>query len=91
MSGTSLREKQAPLKDSYRSDPDSAIITLKSTGTLDSSNVTCKLDTGKQMKQAQQKVAGLHPFAGGDDPEISGELCSGDMLLEALWLVQVSR
>ena len=84
MSGSSLREKQAPLKDSYRSDPNSAIVTLKSTGTLDSSNVTCKLDTGKQMQQAQQKVAGLHPFAGGDDPEISGELCSGDMLLEAL-------
>jgi uncharacterized OsmC-like protein len=81
---SSLREKQAPLKDSYRSDPNSAIVTLKSTGTLDSSNVTCKLDTGKQMKQAQEKVAGLHPFAGGDDPEISGELCSGDMLLEAL-------
>lgn len=84
MSGPTLREKQAPLKDSYKSDPSSAVVTLKSTGTLDSSSVTCKLDTGKQLKEAQHKIAGLHPKAGGDDPEISGELCSGDLLLEAL-------
>jgi uncharacterized OsmC-like protein len=84
MSAPTLREKQAPLKDSYKSDPSSAIVTLKSTGTLDSSSVTCKLDTGRKIHKAQEKIAGLHPKAGGDDPEISGELCSGDMLLEAL-------
>ena len=84
MAAAALREKQAPLKDEYKSTPDSAIITLKSTGTLDSSNITCKLETGKAISEAKQKVAGLHPKAGGDDPEISGELCSGDMLLEAL-------
>ena len=84
MSAPTLREKQAPLKDSYKSDPSSAIVTLKSTGTLDASSVTCKLDTGRQIHKAQEKIAGLHPKAGGDDPEISGELCSGDMLLEAL-------
>jgi uncharacterized OsmC-like protein len=84
MSARTLREKQAPLKDNYKSDPSSAIVTLKSTGTLDSSSVTCKLDTGRQIHKAQEKIAGLHPYAGGDDPEISGELCSGDMLLEAL-------
>ena len=84
MSAPTLREKQAPLKASYKSDPSSAIVTLKSTGTLDSSSVTCKLDTGRQIHKAQEKIAGLHPKAGGDDPEISGELCSGDMLLEAL-------
>lgn len=72
------------MKDSYKSDPSSAVVTLKSTGSLDSSSITCKLETGKAISEAKQKVAGLHQKAGGDDPEISGELCSGDMLLEAL-------
>ncbi|KAK4552282.1 hypothetical protein LTR86_010452 [Recurvomyces mirabilis] len=81
---SALREKQAPIKDQYKSDPTSAVVTLSSSGTLDSSSITCKLDTGKAVHDAQQKVAGLHQKAGGDDPLISGELCSGDMLLEAL-------
>lgn len=84
MASTALREKQAPLKQQYKDDPTAAIVTLKSSGSLDSSSITCKLDTGKQMAQAQQKIAGLHQKSGGDDPEISGELCSGDLLLEAL-------
>ncbi|KAK5686357.1 hypothetical protein LTS10_002475 [Elasticomyces elasticus] len=84
MASAALREKQAPIKDGYKSDPSSAVVTLSSSGTLDSSSITCKIDTGKQISQAKQKIAGLHQKAGGDDPEISGELCSGDMLLEAL-------
>lgn len=84
MASAALREKQKPLKDQYKSDPSTALITLSASGTLDHDNVACKLETGKQVKEAQQKIAGLHPKAGGDDPEISGELCSGDMLLEAL-------
>ena len=84
MAAAALREKQAPLKDSYKSDPSTAIVTLSSSGTLDASSITCKLETGKAIGEAEQKIAGLHPKAGGDDPEISGELCSGDMLLEAL-------
>jgi uncharacterized OsmC-like protein len=83
MASAALREKQAPLKDSYRNDPTSAVVTLSSSGSLDASNITCTLDTGKKINEAK-KVAGLHQKAGGDDPEISGELCSGDMLLEAL-------
>ncbi|KAI6789603.1 hypothetical protein KC361_g8429 [Hortaea werneckii] len=79
-----LRQKQAPIKDEYKSNPSSAVVTLSSSGTLDSSSITCRLDTGKAVHEAQQKIAGLHQKAGGDDPEISGELCSGDMLLEAL-------
>lgn len=78
-----LREKQAPIKDGYRKDPSSAIVTLRSTGSLDSSSITCKLSTGTAVKEAS-RVAGLHQKAGGDDPSISGELCSGDMLLDAL-------
>lgn len=79
-----LREKQGPIKQEYKSNPDSALITLSSSGTLDSSTITCKLDTGKQIAEAKQKIAGLHQKAGGEGEEISGELCSGDMLLEAL-------
>ncbi|KAH8725468.1 OsmC/Ohr family [Phaeosphaeriaceae sp. PMI808] len=78
-----LREKQAPIKDGYRKDPSSAVVTLKSSGSIDSSSITCKLSTGAAVKEAS-RVAGLHPKAGGDDPSISGELCSGDMLLDAL-------
>lgn len=79
-----LREKQAPLKSQYKTDPSSAIVTLHAQGSLDASSITCKLDTGKQAAAAQAKIAGLHQKSGGDDPEISGELCSGDLLLEAL-------
>jgi uncharacterized OsmC-like protein len=78
-----LRAKQTPIKATYRSDPSSALVTLKSTGTLDASSITCKLSTGAAVKEAS-RTAGLHPKAGGDDPGISGELCSGDMLLDAL-------
>ena len=82
-SAQALREKQAPIKAGYRSDPSSAVVTLKSTGSLDASSITCKLSTGAAAKEAS-RVAGLHPKAGGDDPSISGELCSSDMLLDAL-------
>lgn len=81
---STLRARQAPLKDSYRNDPSRAHITLKSSGTLDNSSITCKISSGAAVKEAQSKTAGLHPLAGGDDPNISGELCSGDMLLDAL-------
>ncbi|PSN72557.1 OsmC family protein-like protein [Corynespora cassiicola Philippines] len=78
-----LREKQAPIKESYRKDPSSAHVTLRSLGSIDSSSITCKLSTGAAVKEAS-KVAGLHPKAGGPDSDLSGELCSGDMLLDAL-------
>lgn len=84
MASAALREKQGPIKEQYKSDPSSAIITLSSSGELDNNSITCKLSTGKAINEAKQKVAGLHQKAGGDGPEISGELCSGDMLLEAL-------
>src|SRR5437588_11303527 len=51
------------------------MITLKAKGSIDDSNIACKVETGRALA-----VAGLHPATGG-----SGlELCSGDMLLEAL-------
>lgn len=75
MDAAGLRAMQAPIKDRYKSDPQAALITLKAHGTLDDTNIACKVETGRALA-----VAGLHPATGG-----SGlELCSGDMLLEAL-------
>ena len=75
MDAAELRAMQAPIKDRYKSDPGAALITLKAKGSLDDQNIACKVETGRALA-----VAGLHPATGG-----SGlELCSGDMLLEAL-------
>jgi len=75
MDSTTLREIQAPLKEQYRSDPASAVITLRAAGSLDEQNIACKIETGRAIA-----MAGLHPATGGTGME----LCSGDMLLEAL-------
>jgi uncharacterized OsmC-like protein len=75
MDAQALRAMQAPIKDRYKADPQAAVITLKARGSLDDTNIACKVETGRALA-----VAGLHPATGG-----SGlELCSGDMLLEAL-------
>jgi uncharacterized OsmC-like protein len=75
MDANELRALQAPIKERYKSDPKAAFITLRARGKLDDANIACKVDTGRALA-----VAGLHPATGG-----SGlELCSGDMLLEAL-------
>jgi len=75
MDAAALRALQAPIKARYKDDPKAAVITLKAKGTLDDAHIVCKVETGRALA-----VAGLHPATGG-----SGlELCSGDMLLEAL-------
>jgi len=75
MDAAGLRALQAPIKERYKTEPEAAIITLRAKGALDDTNIACKLETGRALA-----VAGLHPATGG-----SGlELCSGDMLLEAL-------
>ncbi len=74
MDQTALRALQAPLKARYKDDPDAALFTLRAQGQL-GEGVTCRVSTGRALAEA-----GLHPATGG-----SGlELCSGDMLLEAL-------
>ena len=75
MDAEQLRALQAPLKESYRADPQSAVITLKAEGAIDDANIACKVDTGRALV-----TAGLHPATGGTGMEA----CSGDMLLEAL-------
>jgi uncharacterized OsmC-like protein len=75
MDADQLKALQAPIKARYREAPKDALITLRAKGSLDDSGIACKIETGRALA-----LAGLHPATGG-----SGlELCSGDMLLEAL-------
>jgi uncharacterized OsmC-like protein len=74
MNSTELRNLQTPIKEKYRTQPESAIITLKAQGQIEE-GISCKVETGRALVEA-----GLHPATGG-----SGLLaCSGDMLLQAL-------
>ena len=75
MDAATLRSIQAPIKERYKGDAQAAQITLRAQGTLDESRIACKVETGRALA-----VAGLHPATGGSGME----LCSGDMLLEAL-------
>jgi uncharacterized OsmC-like protein len=75
MNANELRAAQAPLKQRYRDEPDTARIPARAEGSLDPNDIAIVVDSwhGKV-------TAGLHKAGGG-----SGELaCSADMLLEAL-------
>ena len=74
MNTEELKNLQAPLKAKYRENPDTAIITLKSQGNI-GEGITCRVETGKALIEA-----GLHAATGGNGMQV----CSGDMLLEAL-------
>jgi uncharacterized OsmC-like protein len=70
-----LKAMQAPLKEAYRNAPERAMVTLKASGALDQTAISCHVDTGRALVEA-----GLHPATGG-----TGLLaCSGDLLLQAL-------
>lgn len=69
-----LKARQEPLKERYRDDPAAAMVTLEADASLDE-GVTCSVTTGQAMARA-----GLHPASGGDGTQV----CSGDMLLQAL-------
>jgi uncharacterized OsmC-like protein len=70
-----LQALQKPLKERYREDPASALVTLGAEGRLDGEGIACSVATGRALVEA-----GLHPATGG-----SGALaCSGDLLLDAL-------
>ena len=74
MNTEDLRALQAPLKDKYRAEPKTAMLTLRAQGRL-GEGVSCKIETGQALV-----TAGLHPATGGDGLAV----CSGEMLLEAL-------
>ena len=69
-----LKSLQAPLKARYREEPQAALITLRADGAI-GDGVTCSVETGRALVKA-----GLHPSTGGTPANI----CSGDMLLQAL-------
>jgi uncharacterized OsmC-like protein len=70
-----FKNTQGPIKARYAEDAKAAFLTLRAKGSANDSAVTCKVETGRGLA-----LAGIHPKCGG-----SGlELCSGDMLLEAL-------
>jgi uncharacterized OsmC-like protein len=69
-----FRAVQAPIKQKYRDNPGSALVTLHAEGNL-GEGVTCSVETGRALVEA-----GLHPATGGTGVSI----CAGDMLLQAL-------
>ncbi|MEO6703070.1 MAG: OsmC family protein [Jatrophihabitantaceae bacterium] len=71
---SALSAIQGPLKQRYRDEAAAAQLTLRASGQL-GEGVSCSVDTGRALAEA-----GLHPMAGGD----GSQLCSGDMLLQAL-------
>lgn len=70
-----LRAAQAPLKARYKTDPASALVTLRAQGTPDVPAQLCRVETHLGVV-----AAGLHPATGGD----GSAACSADMLLQAL-------
>jgi uncharacterized OsmC-like protein len=74
MKSEDLRSLQAPLKEKYQKEPQAALITLSAEGQL-GEGISCSVQTGKALVEA-----GLHSATGGTGFQV----CSGDMLLEAL-------
>jgi len=75
MDAAALRAAQAPVKDKYRADPDTARTPTSARGDYRDPGVTATVDGF-----AGAVRAGLHPAAGGDGQDA----CSADLLLEAL-------
>jgi len=75
MNAEQLRAVQAPLKQSYRDDPKTALVPARAEARIEPDGVACVVPSW-----AGETKAGLHQATGG-----SGDLaCSADMLLEAL-------
>jgi uncharacterized OsmC-like protein len=75
MDAVKFKTAQAPLKENYKKNAKAAFLTLRAQGSTDASNVVCSVATPRGPA-----IAGIHPKCGGSGKE----LCSGDMLLEAL-------
>src|SRR6476620_9219471 len=70
-----LRSLQKPLKTKYRSEPGSSRITIKAAGSSTDTPLTCSVDIGRAIYEAQ-----AHSGVGG----AGTGACSGDLLLGAL-------
>ena len=70
-----IRSVQRPLKDGYRQDPASSRITLTAHGKQTEAPISCSIDLGRAIYNAQ-----AHKGVGG----AGTGACSGDLLLGAL-------
>ena len=70
-----LRSLQKPLKEQYRSDPNSSKITIRAKGEQTDAPISCSVDIGRAIYQAE-----AHKGVGG----AGAGACSGDLLLGAL-------
>ncbi len=70
-----LRSVQKPLKDKYRSEPESSRITLSASSSQTDTPVSCSVDIGRAVYAAE-----AHSGVGGPGTAA----CSGDLLLGAL-------
>ena len=75
MDAAALRELQAPLKQKYRDDPETARTPMGARADFSDPGVTATVQTWSGPVRA-----GFHPATGGD----GSDACSGDMLLQAL-------
>jgi uncharacterized OsmC-like protein len=72
---TDIRSLQKPLKEQYRRDPQSSRITLTAKGGETATPLSCSVDIGRAVYQAE-----AHTGVGGT----GAAACSGDLLLGAL-------
>jgi hypothetical protein len=63
MDAAGLRALQAPIKDRYKSEPQAALITLRAHGTLDDSNIACKVETGRALPGEQPSSLWGRPWS----------------------------
>ena len=70
-----IRSLQKPFKEQYRRDPQTSRITLTARGTETSTPLSCSVDIGRAIYQAE-----AHTGVGGSGTAA----CSGDLLLGAL-------
>ena len=73
--GSWVQSKQKPLKNKYRSEPASSRITLRARGSQTETPISCSVDIGRAVYEAQ-----AHAGVGGPGTAA----CSGDLLLGAL-------
>lgn len=75
-----LRERQAPLKARYETDPESAKLTITVRSTTPDGADPTRVRIGSDAAGGVEWEVGAHPYAGG-----AGDLaCSGDLLLASL-------
>jgi uncharacterized OsmC-like protein len=75
VSDLDIRTLQKPLKEQYRSDPNSSRITIRAKGGQTDVPIACSVDIGRAIYQAE-----AHKGVGG----AGAGACSGDLLLGAL-------